>query len=107
MVRHTAAFVLGIILWAHVVGGGPSQRHNFKPREGYVPDATTAIRVAEAVLSPIYGQAQIESERPFSATLTGRTWKVQGHLPEEMFGGVAEVWIDKLDCRILRVTHGK
>jgi hypothetical protein len=42
---------------------------SYKPKVGYVPDATTATRIAEAVLIPVYGKKQIESERPFTATL--------------------------------------
>jgi hypothetical protein len=72
-----------------------------------IPDEATAIRVAEAALIPIYGQKLIESERPFTAKLTGTTWYVAGHLPEGWDGGVAEIWIDKRNGRILRVTHGK
>ncbi len=76
-------------------------------RAGFVPDEITATRVAEAILIPIYGQSQVESERPYSAKLTGNVWKVIGHLPAGVDGGVAEVSIDKRDGRILRVTHGK
>ena len=72
-----------------------------------IPDEATAIRVAEAHLNHIYGRKQIESERPFTAKLNGNTWFVFGHLPEGWAGGVAEIWIDKSDGHVLRVTHGK
>jgi hypothetical protein len=83
------------------------EEHSVKPEAGFIPNQATATRVAEAILIPIYGQAQIESERPFSAQLNGNTWKVEGHLAPGMDGGVAEVWLDKRDGRILRVSHGK
>lgn len=82
-------------------------RHSVQPASGFVPDEITAIRVAEAILIPIYGQAKVESERPFTARISGSVWKVTGHLPSGVDGGVAEAWIDKRDGRILRVTHGK
>ena len=72
-----------------------------------VPDEATAIRVAEAALIPVYGRKQIESERPFTAKLTGTTWFVFGHLPGGWDGGVAEIWIDKRDGHVLRYIHGK
>ena len=72
-----------------------------------VPDETTAVRVAEKVLIPIYGRKHIESERPFTAKLNGNVWTVYGYLPPGWDGGVAEVEIDKRNGRILRVTHGK
>jgi len=50
---------------------------------------------------------KVEYERPFSAKLTGNVWRVTGHLPSDVDGGVAEAWIDKRDGRVLRVTHGK
>jgi NTF2 fold immunity protein len=83
------------------------EEHSVKPEAGFIPNQATATRVAEAILIPIYGQEQIESERPFSAQLNENTWKVEGHLAAGMDGGVAEVWIDKRDGRILRVSHGK
>lgn len=79
----------------------------FVPASGFVPDEVTAVRVAEAILIPIYSQTKVESERPFIAKLTGNVWKVTGHLPAGVNGGVAEAWIDKRDGRVLRVTHGK
>ncbi len=81
--------------------------HSVQPASGFVPDEATAVRVAEAILIPIYGKALVEGERPFTAKLTGHVWKVTGHLPLGVDGGVAEAWIDKRDGRILRVTHGK
>jgi len=80
----------------------------YKPKEGYVPDATTAIRVAEAIAIPIYGEKLIRSEEPFSATLTGGVWLVRGaDLQPNESGGVAEVKISKSTGEILGVIHGK
>lgn len=78
------------------------------PREGFVPNAETAIRIAEAVWIPIYGEKLIASERPFKATLRGDVWIVTGaDLPQGSLGGVAEAHISKRDGRILRVMHGQ
>jgi hypothetical protein len=85
---------------------GPEE-NKVKPVSGFIPDQATATRVAEAILIPIYGLERVESERPFSAHLTGNIWKVEGHLADGVDGGVASVWIDKRDGRILRVSHGK
>lgn len=79
----------------------------YKPKEGYVPDAKTAVRIAEAILIPIYGEEQIKSELPLSAVLKDNVWVVTGHLPDGMEGGVAEVKISKMTGEILGVTHGK
>ncbi len=37
------------------------------PKEGYVPDAKTAIKVAVAIWEPIYGAQQINEQAPYSA----------------------------------------
>ena len=83
-----------------------------KPRSGYVPDADTAIKIGEAVLIPVYGANQIDSEQPFTATLTGNSiWVVTGTLhckgAGSCDGGVATVSITKDDGRVLSMTHGK
>lgn len=86
-------------------------QHSYKPDDGYVPDAVTAVKIAEAVLLPLYGQEVVEKEKPFTAALKDGVWIVTGtlHCPEgqRCFGGVAVVEIAKDDGRILRVSHGK
>ena len=85
-----------------------AQKHTFKPTAGYVPDEETAIRIAIAVWSPIYGKDQIESEKPYKVILKDGVWYVSGSLPKGWkAGGVAEAEIDKNDCRIIRISHGK
>lgn len=36
-----------------------TEKHSAKPKEGFVPDAKTATRVAVAVWEPIYGEEHI------------------------------------------------
>lgn len=82
--------------------------HNYKPAEGLVPDAETAIKIAVAVWGPIYGKEHIEKQKPYIATLSNGVWHVQGSLPKEFTaGGVAVAEISKTDGKILRVSHGK
>lgn len=72
----------------------------------YVPNEETAVKVAEAILYPIYGE-NIYQQRPFIATLENEIWVIEGSLPEGMKGGVAYIEIQKKDCKILKVTHSK
>ena len=91
-----------------VLGSSALAADSSAPANGFVPNAETAIRIAEAVWIPIYGEKLIESEKPFKATLRGDVWMVTGaDLPEGSVGGVAEAHISKRDGRILRVTHGQ
>lgn len=81
-----------------------------------VPDSETAVKIAEAVLIPVYGKQKIESERPFNAKLKNNIWTVSGtlHCPDghggittHCFGGVAVVQLSKTNGRILSIVHYK
>jgi hypothetical protein len=72
-----------------------------------VPDNITAIKIAEAVWTPIYGREAIEKEKPFEATLECQVWTVKGTLPKGFAGGVAVARISKRDGKIIEVFHGK
>ena len=68
---------------------------NYRPASGYVPDSATAVQIAEAVLIPVYGKKEIESERPFTAKLEKNMWTVSGTLrcldEQEAFPPLASV----------------
>jgi hypothetical protein len=107
---------LWVILAGTVLLASGLAGQGYKPASGYVPDSTTAVKIAEAVLAPVYGEKHIESERPFTATLKNGVWTVTGtlHCPDGKggttmvsAGGVAEVRISKDDARISFMSHGK
>lgn len=73
----------------------------------YVPDKETAIRIAEAIWLPIYDD-QIYQSKPFVARLkNAHVWIVEGTLDKDEVGGVPYIEIQRKDCRILKVYHGK
>jgi len=83
---------------------------SFRPKDGFVPNKETAIKVAEDVLIPVYGEKQILSERPFHAELKGGVWTVSGTLhcgAPLCAGGTAEVKISKSSGEILGMIHYK
>jgi hypothetical protein len=83
-----------------------SQVKSFRPKEGFIPNAETAVKVGEAVLMPIYGEKQILAERPFKAKLNGDVWTVQGTLAcAPCPGGTAVVKISKASGQILFMAH--
>ena len=95
-------------LAAAVVFAAEVTQHGVNPKDGFVPDARTAIKTALAVWEPIYGEDTIAREKPFRARLrTNSIWMVEGSLPEGAVSGVAVAEIAKHDGRILRVSHGK
>jgi hypothetical protein len=94
----------------------PASGKGYKPPSGFVPDSKTAVKIAETVLMPVYGEKQIESERPFLATLKEKIWTVAGTLrcpnvnggtTNSCDGGTAEVQIAKDDGRIFSMIHHK
>ena len=72
-----------------------------KPKEGYVPDSRTAVKIAKAALIPVFSENLIQSERPFTAKLENGVWIVAGTLPAGFNGGVAKVKISKADAQIV------
>lgn len=92
--------------------GATNPVNGYVPPNGFVPTAQTAIAVAEAVLIPVYGKDQIESERPFKAVLNRNVWVVTGSVPchnpppgAECPGGAAEIKISKRTGQVLFMTH--
>jgi hypothetical protein len=81
-------------------------KHSYTPKNGYVPSAETAMKIAEAIWLPIYGE-KILKEKPYKATLTNDIWTVEGTLPKGLLGGVAVIEIAKQTAQVLRVSHGK
>ncbi|OJJ14853.1 hypothetical protein BKI52_40570 [marine bacterium AO1-C] len=76
-------------------------------RGGYVPDAKTASRIAEAISVPIYGEG-IYDQQPFQITLEADSiWHIKGTFNKSGFGGVVHVKIRKADAKVLYVMHGK
>ena len=106
--------LLGMVGVIFVNGSDLYAQHNYKervvgyiPKDGFVPNKLTAIRIAISVWLPIYGD-KIYNEKPFVAVLKDGIWKVNGSLPGKFtVGGVAEIWIQKKDGKILCVIHGK
>jgi hypothetical protein len=86
----------------------------------YVPDSATAIKIAEAIWLPIYGES-IYKKQPFIAKLISDSiWIVTGSIPKSRVeindgdtiytiikGGVPYAIINKKDGCILKVYHTK
>jgi len=67
------------------------------PVNGRVPNEKTAIRIAEAVWLPIYGDS-IYRSKPFKANLVDDSiWVVEGSLPKGSIGGTPYAEIRKSD----------
>ena len=84
-----------------------------------VPDAATALKIAEPALIKTYGKRQIDDERPLTAELDGGIWSVYGTLcctdrnghrtceEGRCMGGVAVLKLRQSDGKILSIVHYK
>lgn len=77
-----------------------------RPKEGYVPNAETAIAIAKAVWLPIYGSAVLR-QLPIKAVLNADEWLVSGTFQGKGFGGSAMARISKKSGCVLEVSHGE
>jgi hypothetical protein len=79
---------------------------SIRPKSGFVPDESTAVKIGEATATAQYGERTIAAEKPFRARLYGDTWIVKGTLhPQGSYGGTAVIKISKVDGKILFMTH--
>ncbi len=103
-------FLLAGITLAYPHEPQETKELSVKPKDGFVPNAETAVKIAEAVLVPVYGEKKISGERPFKAAREGDVWRVTGTLncgSPNCVGGTAVVRISKTTGEILFVGHYK
>ena len=105
--RMKAANVILLNFFIAIICVAQEPKHNYIPKDGCVPTAEVAIKIAVAVWEPIYGADKIAGEKPFRATLTGDVWTVESSMPKQFnLGGVAVAEISKTDGRVIRISHG-
>jgi hypothetical protein len=79
----------------------------------YVPDAKTAVKIAEAIFEPIFGKKYIRRRKPFKAILINDSiWKVHSSprkiiLGGYIVGGGPVALIHKSNGKIIDVYHTK
>lgn len=74
------------------------------PKNGFVPDESTAVKIGEAAAIAQYGEKQISGERPFEARLRGDIWTVIGH-PQGSYANTAVVQLRKTTGEIVFMVH--
>ncbi|HEX9281357.1 MAG TPA: NTF2 fold immunity protein [Candidatus Udaeobacter sp.] len=78
----------------------------FERKGGLVRDKETAIRIAEAILFPIYGEKSIRAQQPYRVRLENGKWTIDGAPPPRGFaGGSFHVVILQRDARVLEIGH--
>jgi hypothetical protein len=105
------------VLMIVVLFGLPFRLYPDVPKEGYVPNAQTAVRIAEAILIPMYGEERVAAERPYVAELKkDGYWFVRGTKKQDDLsknppiitkGGGMVVVINKTDGKIMSVFEAR
>jgi hypothetical protein len=70
------------------------------PKEGYVPDKETAIKIAEVVLFRLYGEQNIIAQRPYVSVEDENIWWVCGTVHSEL-GSEFKIAISKQTAAVL------
>jgi hypothetical protein len=77
------------------------------PPQGIVPDEATAVKIAEAIWLPVFGEQVVAKFRPYQAELKNGVWTVYGTLPRNSRGGTPMLAIRKEDGRVIEVWHSQ
>lgn len=66
-----------------------------------------ALIISEIIVSHKYGRDKVLNQKPFIIQSLQDTWIVKGSLSLGVLGGVFLIEIQKKDCRVLQIIHGK
>jgi NTF2 fold immunity protein len=71
------------------------------PKEGYVPDEDTAIKIAEVILFRLYGENNITVHRPYNVIEDENIWWVCRTGRAEDVGSLFKIAISKQTAAVL------
>ncbi|HEY4800867.1 MAG TPA: NTF2 fold immunity protein [Bacteroidia bacterium] len=71
-----------------------------------ITDKKTAIAIGETILFKVYGQTQIEEEKPYEVMFIDGYYILEGTIHDRL-GGVFLLILQAKDGRVLRLSHGK
>ena len=77
------------------------------PSNGIIPDEVTAVKVAEAIFLPVFGQEEVTEFLPYHAQLKDGIWTVYGTLKPNSRGGTPQLKIQKKDGKVLDIWHSQ
>ncbi|MCC9043947.1 YbbC/YhhH family protein [Myroides sp. M-43] len=81
---------------------------NIPPIDGFIPNDSTAVRIAETMLYKVYGENNIVRQRPYNIALKQDSiWCIQGNLPEGWEGGVFYIELNKNNGKVEKMFHDK
>ena len=94
--------LLTFVFWAAVAMAESPKSGQAVP---IVPDATTAVRIAEAVSEARFGAALVARFRPYRAKLEGDEWSITGTPQDGSSKGAACLKLaSRIDGRVSRLS---
>jgi len=96
------SWALVLVLLATVTAASPTTRVKL-PQRGVVPDEATAVKVAEAIFVPVFGEEEVAKWRPYHAQLKDGVWTVYGTLKPGSRGGTPMLAIQERDGKVLEI----
>ncbi|MFV0537571.1 MAG: YbbC/YhhH family protein [Dysgonomonas sp.] len=84
-----------------------SSLHNVVGTRVLIDKEESAIKIAEAILFPIYTEKNITRQRPYETYLINNYWVINGTLPKGYKGGIFLIILDARDGKVIRITHDK
>jgi len=107
VIKSVTIFTFLALAIAFTFGCSINKHLGYIPKEGFVPNETSAIKIAEAVWLPIYGE-KVYQNKPYKVKLEKGVWIIEGSLPSEFTqGGVPYIEIQKIDGKIIKLYHSK
>jgi len=88
-------------------GWDKKQTRSSLPAEGVIPDEVTAVKIAEAILPPVFGDEEVSKYKPYHATLREGIWTVYGTLKPNARGGTPMLSVQKIDAKVIEIWHSQ
>jgi hypothetical protein len=101
------AFAISLFLLIPMYAATNGTHNPTLPAQGIVPDETTAVKIAEAVLPPIFGKEEVARYEPYHAQLKDGVWTVYGTLKPGSRGGTPQMTVQKKDGKVIEVWHSQ
>ncbi|MES2496037.1 MAG: NTF2 fold immunity protein [Pseudomonadota bacterium] len=104
--------MIGFLALAMATGTEPDPRcaarvDFYQPPRGIISTPRMAVEVARTYLEAIYGASVIARQLPLTVSRRREVWHVEGVMPRNSVGGVAEIDMCQSTGQVLRVVHGK
>ncbi|MFA7617193.1 MAG: NTF2 fold immunity protein [Weeksellaceae bacterium] len=85
-----------------------NELHNIiTPDNTIIKSEESLLKIIEPVLFDIYGKENIERQKPYEINDFENYYVVSGTMETGRSGGTFLLIIDKRNCQILKITHGK